>query len=151
VQWPGRFQVIGREPTFVLDAAHNPAGTRALAASLREYFTGQDITVIVGISRDKDAAAILGALAPLARRMILTRARNPRAADPEALRAAAPAAETTSSVAEALALARRASTPVVCVAGSVFVVGEALAELSGGGEKPCPVENPADGIESLFS
>jgi dihydrofolate synthase/folylpolyglutamate synthase len=151
VQWPGRFQIIGREPTFVLDAAHNPAGARALAASLREYFPGQAVTVIVGISRDKDAAAVLGALAPLARRIILTRARNPRAADPEALRAAAPAAEPTSSVAEALALARRAPTPVVCVAGSVFVVGEALAELSGLGEQPCPIENPADGIQSLFS
>src|SRR3989442_1499909 len=151
VQWPGRFQVIGREPTFVLDAAHNPAGARALAASLHEYFPGQDITIIIGVSRDKDAASILGTLAPLARRMILTRARNPRAADPRTLAAVAPTAEITASVTEALARARRTATPVVCVAGSVFVVGEALAEVSGRGGKTWTIANTPDSIESLFS
>lgn len=153
VQWPGRFQLLGRDPTFVLDAAHNPAGARALAASLREYFPDDDITLIMGVSRDKDAVAILTALTPVVRRVILTRAQNPRAADPAALRAAwrAPAV-TAASVAEALALARRPPTaPVICIAGSVFIVGEALAELSGSGDRPCPIENAADSIKSLLS
>lgn len=153
VEWPGRFQLVGREPTIVLDSAHNPAGAQALAASLREYFPGRDVTLIVGVSRDKNAAAILAPLAPLARRMILTRARHPRAADPDALRALAPAsAQTAPGVAEALALARRPPTsPVICVAGSIFLVGEALVELQGVGNNPCRIENPADSIETLFS
>ena len=151
VQWPGRFQLLGRDPTFVLDAAHNPAGARALAASLREYFPDDEITLIIGISRDKDAGAILGALTPVVGRVILTRARNLRAADPAALQAAVHAPTVTAaSVAEALALARRPPTaPVICVAGSVFVVGEALAEL-GGGDRPCPIEHAAESIKSLL-
>jgi dihydrofolate synthase / folylpolyglutamate synthase len=101
---------------------------------------------VVGILRDKDAAGILNMLAPLARRLILTRASSPRAAAPETLRPlvspTVPVVETAPSVAEALAMATaRPATPLVCVAGSVALVGEALAHLGGGADKPCPIEN----------
>jgi dihydrofolate synthase / folylpolyglutamate synthase len=156
VRWPGRFQVIGEPPRLVLDAAHNPAGARALASSLREYFPGEPLTLVVGILRDKDAAGILSALTPLARRLILTRAANPRAAAPEALRSlvspTVPVVETATSVAEALAMATtRPATPLVCVAGSVALVGEALAHLGGGTDKPCPIENGAASMSRSFS
>ncbi len=152
-RWPGRFQVLRGEPTLVLDGAHNPAGARALLASLRALFGAAPVTFVVGVSRDKDAAAILAALAPAARRLILTRAAHPRAAEPEALRAQAPpsipAVETAATVAAALALATRPpAPPVVCVAGSLFVVGEALAHLTGS-DNPCPVENGAASMECL--
>ncbi|HSE92918.1 MAG TPA: folylpolyglutamate synthase/dihydrofolate synthase family protein [Methylomirabilota bacterium] len=152
-RWPGRFQVVRGTPTLVLDAAHNPAGARALADSLRAYFPDRPLTLVLGVSRDKDAAAMLAALAPLARRLILTRAATARAAEPETLRALLPAggagAEAVSSVAEALDLATRsAETPVVCVAGSLFVVGEALTHL-GGTEAACLIENGADSMGSL--
>jgi dihydrofolate synthase/folylpolyglutamate synthase len=148
VRWPGRLQIVPGTPTLVLDAAHNPAGAMALAASLRDLFAGVPLTIVLGIMRDKDAAGILAALAPLAARLVLTRAANPRAADPEALRALVPPAtarvETTTSVAAALATATApAATPVVCVAGSVALIGEVLALLNGGGDTPCPIENGA--------
>jgi len=155
VRWPGRFQVIGDRPALVLDAAHNPAGARALAASLRETFGSASLTLVVGISRDKDAAAMLAALAPLAHRLILTGAAVPRAADPETLRRLAPptvpVVQTTASAAEALALATGPdTTDVVCVAGSLFLVGEVLA-LLGGAQTPCPIENGAASMNSLFA
>ncbi|MGH7391343.1 MAG: bifunctional folylpolyglutamate synthase/dihydrofolate synthase, partial [Candidatus Rokuibacteriota bacterium] len=86
-RWPGRFQVVRGTPTLVLDAAHNPAGARALADSLRAYFPDRPLTLVLGVSRDKDAAAMLAALAPLAHRLVLTRAATARAAEPESLRA----------------------------------------------------------------
>jgi hypothetical protein len=58
--------------------------------------------------------------------------------------------EVTGSVGEALAVAEGApATPILCVAGSLSVVGEALA-VGGQGDKPCPVENAADSMETLL-
>ncbi len=148
-RWPGRFHVIPGRPTLVLDGAHNPAGAHALAASLRDVFGTTPITLVVGVSADKDAEAMLAALRPVATRIILTRAAHARSADPATL---PPVGDVTRSSTEALALAMRdPSTPIVCVAGSLFLVGEVLARLAGGGDIPCPVEKRADSIEPLFS
>ncbi len=132
VDWPGRFQVVRRDPIVVVDGAHNPGGARALAASLRAYFPGLPLTLVVGISADKDQAGILAALAPLAARLVLTAYRGPRAARPSALRSLLPSVpgriETADSLPEALVLAmEEPRTPVICVAGSLYLVGEALA------------------------
>jgi dihydrofolate synthase/folylpolyglutamate synthase len=145
VRWPGRFQVMGDGPWLVLDGAHNPAGARALAGSLSELFSGRPLTLIVGVLRDKNAAAILGALVPLASRVILTRSANPRSSTPEELRARLPSdaasVELAASVGEALAAAAPDSADVVtCVAGSLSLVGDALAHLAGTRDRPCPVE-----------
>jgi dihydrofolate synthase/folylpolyglutamate synthase len=131
VDWAGRFQVIMRDPTVVVDGAHNPGGARALAASLCAYFPGQPLTLVVGISADKDQAGILAALAPLASRLILTAYRGSRATRPAALRALLPPmqgeVETADSLQEALARAmEEPRTPIMCVAGSLYLVGEAL-------------------------
>jgi dihydrofolate synthase/folylpolyglutamate synthase len=154
VRWPGRFQIVGRHPWVVLDGAHNVGGARVLAASLRGYFGGERITLIVGISDDKDAATMLAVLAPLASRLIVTAASNRRAMAPASLAAKLPssvaAVETAPSAAEALAMALGSSRPdVVCVAGSLFLVADALRHL-GAGDTPCSVENDADSMEVLL-
>jgi dihydrofolate synthase / folylpolyglutamate synthase len=137
VRWPGRFQLIRAVPPVIVDGAHNPAGARALAASLAAYFPGRRGTLVVGISADKNMAGILGALVPLAERVICTAADHPRAASPEALAAGARQAagdlpvrvETAPSPPEALRLAlSEPDTPMVCVAGSLFMIGEILAQ-----------------------
>jgi dihydrofolate synthase/folylpolyglutamate synthase len=134
-RWPGRFQIFRRDPLVILDGAHNPAGARALAASLRAYFPGRPVTFVIGILADKDAGSILAALRPLAARIVLTASANPRAADPEALRALLPGArvEIAASPQEALA---RALPPepggLVCVAGSLSLIGEVLAAAGDG-------------------
>ena len=153
VQWPGRFQVLGGDPRLVLDGAHNVAGARALAASLRAYFPDDPLTLVVGVSDDKDVRGMLAALAPLARRVIATAASNPRALAPDALAAQAPpgtAVETAPSVAQALALAVEPPRhPILCVAGSLFVVADALRSLPGG-DKPCSVEKSAASMKRLL-
>lgn len=155
VRWPGRFQVVGRDPSLVLDGAHNPGAASALARSIRALFGDAPVTFVVGISRDKDARAILAALAPVARRLILTAAPNRRAADPESLRACVPHSVPVVLVAgtpeEALRVAAEPrTTPIICVTGSLFLVGEVLRRLGGGVDKPCPIENGADSMEALF-
>ncbi len=155
VRWPGRFQVIGRDPWIVLDGAHNPAGAQALAASLNEYFGETPRTLIVGISSDKDKAGILKCLAPEATRLILTASSHPRAAPPEELRALLPPTEArveiSESVAEALSLALDApKTPIICVSGSLFTIADALAEIRGVRDIPCEIEGGIDSIEPLF-
>ena len=154
VRWPGRLEVLGGEPRLVLDGAHTPAGARALAASLLELFPGEPITLVIGIARDKDARAMLAALVPLATRVVLTAFDNPRATPPEALREALPATsapiDVAASATEALAMAHTSPRPsTVCVAGSLFLVGDVLGGLEGR-DNPCPIEKPADSMDCLF-
>jgi dihydrofolate synthase / folylpolyglutamate synthase len=135
-RWPGRFQVFRRDPIVILDGAHNPAGARALAASLRAYFPGRSVTFAIGVLVDKDAGGILSALLPLAARIVLTASGNPRAAPPEALRALLPGdlpVEVASSPPEALARATaEAAGGIVCVAGSLSLIGDVLAAAGDG-------------------
>jgi dihydrofolate synthase/folylpolyglutamate synthase len=142
VSWPGRFQVIPGKPPWVLDGAHNPAGARALAASLAHHFPGEPVDFVLGISVDKNAQGILAALSPLAARLLLTAADHPRAAAPDALRGQLapgdPRVETAPSVADALDRAMQDPRGrVICVAGSLFVVGEVLARRAGTAEVLC--------------
>jgi dihydrofolate synthase / folylpolyglutamate synthase len=136
-RWPGRFQVIRHSPPVVVDGAHNPAGARALAASLKTYFPGERVTFVIGTSDDKDKAGILDALLPLARRVILVAAAHPRSASAESLAALArrlPSGEgvpveTAASPPEALRMAvADLQTTTVCIAGSLFLIGEILAQ-----------------------
>jgi len=135
-RWPGRFQIFRRDPIVVLDGAHNPAGARALAASLSAYFPGRPVTFAIGILADKDGAGILSALRPLAARVVLTASGNPRAAAPDALRALLPAdlpVEVVASPSEALARATAAAGGgIVCVAGSLSLIGDVLAAAGDG-------------------
>jgi len=152
-RWPGRFEVRRREGGWlVLDGAHNPAGARALAASLQAYFADAPTTFVIGVLRDKDAAGILRPLLGRAQRVVLTAFGSPRAAAPDDLRALVPPIApvvVASSAAEALGRAEEGPRPaVVCVAGSLALVGDALRHLDGG-DRPCPVENTADSIGAL--
>ena len=130
-RWPGRFQIFRRDPLVILDGAHNPAGARALAASLRAYFPGRLVTFVIGVLADKDAGGILAALRPLAARVVLTASANPRAAAPDALRALLPPGlrvDVAPSPKDALATATAADPRgIVCVAGSLSLIGDVLA------------------------
>ena len=140
---------------MILDGAHNPAGARALAASLAAYFPGERITFVIGTSDDKDKAGILTALLPLAARVVFAAADNPRAAAAESLASLARtlpagrdvAIETASSPAEALRMAVADSqTTTVCVAGSLFLIGEILAQATENTDIFSRASHPADTI-----
>ena len=81
VTWPGRFQVVRRRPTVILDGGHNPQCMESLAAAIREYLPGQPVTVLTGVLADKDFRQMYDALAPLAARFITVTPPNPRALD----------------------------------------------------------------------
>ncbi|MBW8872977.1 MAG: dihydrofolate synthase, partial [Leifsonia sp.] len=76
---PGRLQLIGIEPTVLVDAAHNPHGAAALRAALTEYFDFDEWTFVIGILGDKDAHGILQELAPIAERFHFTQSTSDRA------------------------------------------------------------------------
>jgi dihydrofolate synthase/folylpolyglutamate synthase len=141
VRWPGRFQIVPawpERPTLVLDGAHNPGGAIALAASLRHHFPGRRLALVLGVSADKDRAGILKALAPLAARIYLAPADHPRATPPGELRAQLPPvdAEVELAASSEEALERAVAAPgidVVCVAGSLFLVADALRWLGARG------------------
>ncbi|MBI2369911.1 MAG: bifunctional folylpolyglutamate synthase/dihydrofolate synthase [Deltaproteobacteria bacterium] len=137
VIWPGRLEVLRQRPTVLLDGAHNPDGAEALRCSLREEFRYHRLLLVIGILEDKDIPGILGVLAPLSDELWLCRARAARAADLELLREhAAPLARRLTccpTVPDALrqALARAGPADLICVTGSLYVVGEARAWLLG--------------------
>jgi dihydrofolate synthase/folylpolyglutamate synthase len=72
VSSPGRCEIIHRDPTIILDAAHNPHGARAIAETIQSEFTFDDVTGIIALMADKDALGILKALEPIMNQIIVT-------------------------------------------------------------------------------
>ncbi|MBI5564196.1 MAG: hypothetical protein HY870_04835, partial [Chloroflexi bacterium] len=128
VIWPGRLEILNREPLLVVDGAHNGDSAQRLADALRDVFHHNQWTLIIGISADKDLAAILDALLPVAARVIVTRARSVRAADVETLsqRVADRGVEPTAAVDvdNALEIALANQSPII-ITGSLFTVADA--------------------------
>jgi dihydrofolate synthase / folylpolyglutamate synthase len=138
-RWPGRFQVVPAEggwPEAVLDVAHNPAGAWALRSALSTYYEDQPLTLIFGAMKDKNIREIAEILFPLAEHVIATHAESPRAAGTQEIAdiAAHTGAEILQEQTVSAALARAAkcagTSGVVVVTGSIYIVGEALAELT---------------------
>jgi dihydrofolate synthase/folylpolyglutamate synthase len=127
-RWPARLERVSERPEIIIDGAHNPAGTRALAAYIRRFYSGHRIWIVYGALRDKAVAEMTSILFPLADRIILTAPDNSRAMTPENI--PAPGALITHSVAEALAALSQADPEdAVFIAGSLYLAGEARALL----------------------
>jgi dihydrofolate synthase/folylpolyglutamate synthase len=133
VEWSGRFQRLGWDGRIVLDGAHNPHGARALAATWTETFGEEKAVIIFGAVASKDYAEMIQVLTPIAGRFIFTTVNSPRAVPASELAAAAPPESTvTDSLEAALAQAPRGPDhPPLLVCGSLYLVGEALAQLGG--------------------
>jgi len=128
VKWPGRIEFISREPDFVLDGAHNPAGAAALGDYIREFCADRPVWIVYGAMRDKAIEEVTSALFPLADRVIATAPKFPRALRPEAILAVTdhPDSTVAETVPEAIEMARAApKEAVVFFTGSLFLVGEA--------------------------
>jgi dihydrofolate synthase/folylpolyglutamate synthase len=132
VDWPGRLEVINRSPLLVLDAAHNGASARHLAAALDDLFPQRPLALIFGVSADKDVAGMFDALLPLVDYLITAQAVHPRALAPDEIATIARQQGYTGlveQIPDAEAALQRASDRVgpgglVCVTGSLFLVGE---------------------------
>ena len=84
-EWPGRLELLSKNPYLIMDGAHNPAAIENLARSLPDYFKYRKLILVVGMMADKDIAAMLKRILPLADKVIFTRPVLPRAADPREL------------------------------------------------------------------
>ncbi|MCB0919107.1 MAG: dihydrofolate synthase [Actinobacteria bacterium] len=126
---PARLEQLGRSPTVLVDAAHNPAGARVLAAALREDYSFDSTIGVVAIMADKDLPGILEALAPVLDRVILTRNSSERSASLAALREAAAGLWDPESLLEADSVAEALEEAVVLSGsgrGGVVVTGSVV-------------------------
>jgi len=157
VRWPGRLEEFWRDTGgvvrdsppesgsdgawrhYLLDGAHNPDGVEALCRHLEETAPRRLRLILVWAAMaDKDLGRTLPIIAPLADRILLTRPASERAADPHALRALLPPehrrkARVCPAVAEALetAAGEADAADLICVAGSLYLIGAAREFLRG--------------------
>ncbi len=135
---PGRCEIVHRDPTIILDAAHNPHGAKAIAETIQSEFTFDDVTGIVALMADKDALGILQALEPVMNQVIVTTnsaARSMSVGDLEALATQVFGADRVfaqPTLADAIDKAIKDSVRplseeslAILITGSVVTVGEA--------------------------
>lgn len=130
-KWPGRFEIVQRKPTVILDCCHNPDAAVALAKAFKQIFPGKKAILAVGISSDKDAAKVVSLLSPIAKSAIVTEAAF-RALPAEKIkkefeknRVGAIEIKRVKNAAKK-AIKAAGTNGIVLITGSCFVVGEAL-------------------------
>ena len=147
-RWPGRLQVVGTRPLFLVDGAHNPAAASALAyalRSLRDRGGFRRLHLILGILKEKDLGGIAQPLLDLEPRVIVTRGASERFIDPHEVAAAlrsfgcepVTAVDLPGAIEAARAGAAHGDAIVLC--GSLYLVGDALKAL---GREAFPFDAP---------
>ncbi len=133
--WPGRLEVVSKNPFILLDGAHNLIAARNLSKYLSNNLSNYNITLVIGILDDKPYKAMLKALLPICKKVIITSPKIDRALAPEKLSTFAESfiADITiiPDVKEAVKYAIKTPLPddAVCIAGSLYLVGEAKEAL----------------------
>ncbi|MEW6686483.1 MAG: folylpolyglutamate synthase/dihydrofolate synthase family protein [Candidatus Edwardsbacteria bacterium] len=134
VVWPGRLQILGRKPYLVLDGAHNVESIVALKNSIKKLFSYQRLFLILGVSQDKDLKGMLRAINKEAYLVIATKANHPRGLEPEVIFSEAKKLGAKAIVCSApqsavsLALSCAEKGDLILVTGSLYLVGEVLAQ-----------------------
>jgi dihydrofolate synthase/folylpolyglutamate synthase len=137
-RWPGRLEIVSDKPLVILDGAHNLIAARNLSKFLAANLVNRRIILVVGILDDKPYESMLKSLLPVCSRAIITRAKTDRALPPQKLYATAKKiisdVTTVADVAKAAKHAIETAGPddVVCIAGSLYVVGEAKEAIEKG-------------------
>ncbi len=138
VRWPGRFEVLCRDPLVISDGGHNPEGIEAAIASVKQYFGDRKVYLLTGVMADKDYTHMIARMGEVTARAFCVRPDNPRAlasdAYAEAFRAIGiPAVgyDTVSDGVEAgMEAARRDGAALLCL-GSLYMYGEVRAAVLG--------------------
>lgn len=131
VSWPGRFEILQRNPLVIVDSAHNRDSALRLRLALDDYLPGQPVIMVFGASEDKDIKGMFAELLPRIRQVIATQSVHPRAADAGLLVAIAhqfgvkaqAVVPLEEAVQKAILLAENEA--VVLVTGSIFVAAAA--------------------------
>ncbi len=131
VNWPGRFEVMRKDPPVVVDSAHNPAAVGKLRDTINDFFPDRDLILVFGISEDKQLDGMFAEILPRTAHLICTRADHPRALDPDRMAELARGypceissiPDVRDALAKALSLVDEGQA--VVVAGSIFVAASA--------------------------
>jgi dihydrofolate synthase/folylpolyglutamate synthase len=129
-RWPGRLEVIDREPIVLIDGAHNPAALERSLAAVQKLAKGRPLVIVFGAMKDKDLPSMLALLRSVNAPVIFSRIDWHRAAPPTPLTEQfSGQSETAESSAEALSRAREKAgrDGIVFVCGSLYLVGEVIA------------------------
>lgn len=148
VLWHGRLEIVCRNPLILLDGAHNRSGARMLASYLSELkdIVSGELILIYGVMKDKDISAIFQEILPIAERIVLTEADYYRRADIKYLEdmmneylaeRRIAIKDIRKAIKYAVNYARE--DDIICITGSLYLVGEARAFLAGDGI-PSPVK-----------
>lgn len=128
---PGRLEVVGRSPLTVIDGAHNPDSARVLSQALADHFPQRRVILILGMNSDKDVSGFIKALHPAPLKIIATASNNLKAMAPydvcQAALAIGLSATASQTVEEAVhrAAQEASADSIICIAGSLYVAGEA--------------------------
>jgi len=130
VRWPGRFELLRKNPDVIVDCAHNGASSQALSQTLTEQYPYGRVILVLGISEDKDAAAICQHLKDKVSHIILTKAQHPRSHQFTIAEGkkyfGSKSLEIIETVSQAMEKALQIASPqdIILVTGSVFIVAE---------------------------
>jgi dihydrofolate synthase/folylpolyglutamate synthase len=134
-RWPGRLEVVSESPYVIIDGAHNLVAAKNLSDFLSSNINNRHLTLVIGVLDDKPYEAMLKSLLPVCSKVILTRPKIERSLDPEKLYPIAKKmvkdVKIIPDVAKAVSHAVKTSSSddAVCIAGSLYVVGEAKEKL----------------------
>lgn len=131
VKWPARFEILSRNPLFILDGGHNPQCAEAMSTILNDYLPDTKVTFLMGVLADKDYGAMLDSVSPHAARFVCVTPDSPRALQAEALARVISSrgydAEAMPDVRRGIARAREHKEPIVAF-GSLYMSGAVLRE-----------------------
>lgn len=137
VSWPGRFELVARNPLFIVDGGHNPQCIEALVNNVRDYLGGKRLTILTGVLADKDYGDMYQDMAQYAAEFVAVTPPNPRALPAQELKAYlerfGKPVTACDTVAEGVALAKKlaGSDGVVLAYGSLYMVGDIEAAARG--------------------
>ena len=137
VSWPGRFELVARNPLFIVDGGHNPQCIEALVNNVRDYLGGKRLTILTGVLADKDYGDMYQDMAQYAAEFVTVTPPNPRALPAQELKTYlerfGKPVTACDTVAEGVALAKKlaGADGVVLAYGSLYMVGDIEAAARG--------------------
>jgi len=128
-KWPGRLEVLSKNPVVIIDGAHNVEGAAVLRKALDEYFTGRPVTFIMGVLTDKDYTTMMELVLPGCKRLFAITTDSPRALPADALAKAAASycknVHTSDTIESAISMCVETASEdeVICAFGSLYYIG----------------------------
>lgn len=130
VRWPGRFDIMRRDPLFIIDGGHNPQCIEALVTNIRDYLMGKRLVILTGVLADKDYADMYKPVMPYASEFVCITPPSPRKLEAvqlaEHLRSAGAKATPCGSIIEGVrtAMEKAGEDGVVLSFGSLYSIGD---------------------------